>query len=312
MSVSIDLRHMRHFVAVAEELHFGKAAKRLNIAQPPLSQSIRRLEADLGAQLFDRSRRGITVTPAGQVFLREARMTLAQADLATRLVRRAAEPSKEVKVGFINPALYRFLPGVLASFAESQPGTAVRLYEQPSSEQIDNLVAGHIDIAFASATLPNVDACETLIVEQAPLVAAMPANWALAGRSSVALAELAALPFILPPAQKFSGAANDTLSLFTKAGLLPTVTQESTHAHTTVSLVGAGIGYTLITATAALMAPRNVSFVPIQDIGATQHWGLAMVWQPEHQTQASRQFVAFVSGYVATHPELQSFDLAQA
>ena len=307
--MSIDLRHMRHFVAVAEVLHFGRAAKALRIAQPPLSQSIRRLEADLGVTLFIRSRRGVQLTDAGAVLLREARATLAQVELATKLVRRVGEAHQEVRVGFVGPALYRFLPDALARFAEAHPDILVRLNEQPSPQQVTGLLAGDIDVAFLSGAFDQIENCEVLVAERAELVAVFPADWPLAARASIRLADLAPLPFILPPAQKFTGGAADILGLFTKSGIAPTITQESTHAHTTLSLVGAGLGYSLITGTASLTRPRNVAFIPIEDFGIAPQWTLSMVWQSAHLTAAARIMTDFMAEYIAAHPENQGFTL---
>ena len=306
--LSVDLRHMRHFVAVAEELHFGRAAKRLNIAQPPLSQSIRRLEVDLGVVLFTRSRREVALTPAGHVFLREARSTLQQADIATKLVRRAAEHRAEVRVGFIGPALYRFLPSALAEFTRKFPEILVKLHDHPSPVQVEKLLAGDLDVAFASGTSRRCEDCQVLTVERAPLVAAIPSDWPLAAQTSVQLADLADKPFILPPPFKFDETSAEILSMFFKAGFVPTVTQESTHAHTTVSLVGAGLGYSLITATAVLTAQRGVTFRPIVEFGPSHQWSLTMIWDASHQTDASRCFTDFISAYVADHPENLEFE----
>jgi DNA-binding transcriptional LysR family regulator len=146
-----DLRHMRHFVAVAEELHFGRAAARLGMAQPPLSQSIRRLEGALGFPLLERTRRRVGLTPAGQVFLEEARSTLRRADEAVRIARRAAsEDMAELTVTFVSAALYRTLPEVLRSHREGFPAAAIRLDERPTEAQLAGLQDGSVDIDFVT------------------------------------------------------------------------------------------------------------------------------------------------------------------
>jgi DNA-binding transcriptional LysR family regulator len=307
----MDLRHMRHFLAVAEELHFGRAARRLNIAQPPLSQSIKRLETDLGVDLFKRSRRGVELTPAGQVFMREARRALVQADLAVKLARREASRISEVRVNFIGPALYRLLPPLLVGFTERAPQTHVRLSERPSPAQVEAIMAGDADIGFvtAAAAATEIENCETFLMERAPLVAVVPSSWPLARRRSVTLADLSDRPFILPPPTKYGTKPTETLSLFTKAGMMPLVTQESTHANTTLSLVGAGLGFSLITATAALTKAQNVSFVPIAEFGTEPQWGLMMIWRPDHLTSAAKSFVSFAVDYVRATPGLLEFPL---
>lgn len=147
--MSVDLRHLRYFVAVAEELHFGRAASRLGMAQPPLSQSIRRLERDLGFLLFARTQRKVELTAAGRVFLDETRRTLMQAEEAVRLARRgASDETAELSITFVSAALYRLLPAALREFRRRSPSVSVKLDERPTEGQIADLKSGAIDLGL--------------------------------------------------------------------------------------------------------------------------------------------------------------------
>jgi DNA-binding transcriptional LysR family regulator len=306
-----SFRQMRHFVAVAEELHFGRAARRLNMAQPPLSQSIRRLETDLGIELLVRSRKGVELTAAGEIFLREARQALVHADLARRLALREAQKAQEVRVGFIGPALYRLLPPLLVAFTQENAAIEVRLFEERTAAQVKSILQGETDVGFVTAGSQEIEGCDTLIVERATIVAAVPADWPLAGQARLTLAELSDYPLVLPPAQNRATEPRQVLKMFGSAGgRLPNVIQESTHSNTTLSLVGAGVGFSIITGTATLANPANVRFIPIADHAPSSDWALTMIWRDGQLTRAARRFVDFARDYVANRPELMSFPLS--
>jgi DNA-binding transcriptional LysR family regulator len=298
----MDLRHMRHFVAVAEELHFGRAALRLNIAQPPLSQSIKRLEDDLGVSLFDRSRRGVELTDSGHAFLVEARRTLLQAELSRKMARRAAEHADEVRISFIGPALYRFLPPLLVKFRATHPDVTMRLFEKASPEQMPGLLAGDFDVGFVTSGTEHLERCETMLVERAPFVAAVPADTALGRETSVTLARLAEEDFISAP-RKLASQHQDADSIFKSAGVVPRVTQEAKQTNTTLSLVGVGLGCGIVTGTAALRQPPNIAFLPITDMPSYLRWEMMMVWPPDHLSKAAAAFVELAKAQFADHPE---------
>ena len=293
---------MRHFVAVAEELHFGKAAKRLNMAQPPVSQSIRRLELDLGVDLFNRSRRGVELTEAGRIFLIEARRTLMQAELARKMARRAATGSVEVRIAFIGPALYRVLPQLVVQFRKTHPDTHLRLFEQTSVEQTRGILAGDYDIGFVTAGTEYIEGCQTLVVERAPFVAALPASWPIAQNASVTLAMLADQALIMPP-QRYAARGPDVVSAFKAQGLMPTISQEATQMNTALSLVSVGLGYSLVVATAALAHPHNVKLVPIEDFHPQRDWELLMAWPLDHLSGAAATFVSVAKEALIANPE---------
>ena len=296
---------MRQFVAVAEELHFGRAAARLNIAQPPLSQAIQRLEASLGVALFNRSKRSVELTEAGRVFLIEARRTLLQAEVARKMAQTAGAEVPEVRISFIGPALYQVLPEVLVRFRAAVPNVHARLFEATSPDQIAGIMDGDFHVGFITHGIRHAG-CESRLVERSRFVAAVPADSALAGRATITLAELAEHPFILPP-QKFTE-NSETLDLFKTVGVVPRVEQEASQTNTTLSLVSAGLGCSVVMATAALQTPRNVYFLRIADAPVEARWEMAMAWHPGHLSPQTRQFLAFVDRHLAANSALLDAD----
>jgi DNA-binding transcriptional LysR family regulator len=301
----MDLRQMRQFVAVAEELHFRNAAKRLNMEQAPLSQSIKRLEQELGVQLFDRSQRSVALTDPGRVFFEEARRMLMQAELMRKLTLREAVKTPEIRMSFIGPALYRVLPDMLVRYRSIAPEVHIRLLEHPSPEQMRGLQAGDYDIGFVTVFgTDQGNGCETLLIERTPFVAAIPAGWPLGENGGISLAELAEQPFIQPP-QQYAAQLLQTRSMFKQAGTMPHVVQEATQTNTSLSLVAAGLGCSLVMATAQLLQPRNVRFLRILDnVPSPPCWELMMSWHAGHLSKRAASFVEFAKTYMAENPQL--------
>ena len=182
----MELRHLRYFVAVAEELHFGRAAARLNIAQPPLSRQIRDLEREIGVVLFERTTRGAELTVAGSAFLSEARLTLAQAERAQRTAQRAARgETGRLRVGFVEAATHSgVLPSVLSFFRMHLPSIGLSLFEMDAVQQSDALRDGRVDVGLLHS--PPLDADRWLRVEHVhtdPMILAVPDTHRLAGRA---------------------------------------------------------------------------------------------------------------------------------
>jgi DNA-binding transcriptional LysR family regulator len=298
----MDLRQMRQFVAVAEELHFGKAAQRLNMAQPPLSQAIRRLELDLSVTLFDRSSREVALTEAGAVFLGEARRTLRQAELARKMTQRAAVGAPEVRVSFIGPVLYRVLPGVLLAHKAAFPDVDVRLFERGSADQIQAILNGELDVGFITGLGGGAGDLASLVVERAEYLAAVPEDWEEAKRDSIRLTDLADKPFIFPP-RSISSYYSEPLAMFESIGVTPRVTQEAAQAITMVSLVSAGLGCSILSASTAHTRPRNVKFLRIEDAPPHRPFELLMIWSPEAATKPGAAFVQAAKDSVAAHPQ---------
>ncbi len=288
----MELRHLRYFVAVAEELHFGRAAQRLNIAQPPLSRQIRDLERELGAELFDRTSRGVELTPAGRAFLPEARLTLAQAERAQRTARRAARgETGRLRVGFVEAATHSgILPDVLGFFRMHLPSIGLSLFEMDPVEQAEALRTDRIDVGIMHG--PPADADRWLRVEPVhaePLVAALSHDHELAQRARLSLADLASEPFILYSRLVGPALYDDIIARCRAAGFSPRVVQEAAGWHTIVSLVGAGMGVALVPRSLGRAPQPGVVYCPVRDLRVELE--LAAVWKRGEQSPVRERFV---------------------
>ena len=242
MDRDIELRHLRYFVAVAEELHFGRAAARLHLAQPPLSQQIRKLEEILGYPLFVRTSRAVKLTASGEIFLERARRTLrnVQEDLEeARSIGRGDEGS--LRVGFIGSGMLTPLPAMLGRYRQLYPRVQLQLSETYTANIAASLNRGMLDAGF----LRDGGPIEGLHVESLfsePFVAVLPKTHRLAGRNTISPADLRDEPFVFftPTAGKL--AYEKTMSLFEEHGFRPRVVQEAPQWLTILRLVGAGLG----------------------------------------------------------------------
>jgi DNA-binding transcriptional LysR family regulator len=262
----MELRQLRHFIAVAEELHFGRAARRLRMAQPPLSQSIMRLEESLGAKLFERSSREVKLTAAGAALLSEARGILERADAAQLAVKLAASSeSTIVRVGFVPMSSTPMLPHAVREFRKRAPHVAVELHELSSAVQLQRLRRGGLDVVLV------VGGHDLKGLAAAPLrrfgpVAAIPEPWPLARRRSVRLAELKGLPFLLFPQQLKAPYFAELSAACRRAGFVPTVAQRVGQPYTLLTLVAQEMGIGFVPASARHLPVAGVAFVPVRDL----------------------------------------------
>jgi DNA-binding transcriptional LysR family regulator len=245
----MELRHLRYFVTVAEELHFGRAAARLHISQPPLSMQIRALEEELGVVLLKRTQRQVALTQAGHALLQEARQILARVEQAVLVTRRAGRGEiGELSVGFISVADYNVLPVVLREFRRRYPLVNLNLREATTDLQARDLVAGRLDVGFVLPPLTE-PALESVPILREPLIAALPEKHPLARKpGKLALEKLRDAPFILFPRPNAPGLYDDVVSCCRAAGFSPRVEQEAIQMQTIVSLVSAELGVALIPA----------------------------------------------------------------
>ncbi len=258
-----DLRQLRHFVAVAERLHFGRAAAALHISQPPLSRSIRSLEARLGATLLARTRRRVELTPEGTRFLEE--------------------------LGFVSLADYGVLPGLLKRFKALRPGVALQLREMLSPEQAAALAAGELDFGLLLPPVAGAD-FEHVVVQRERFVAALPARHALARlRGPLAVRELAGEAFVMVPRDIAPGLNDIIVGLASRAGFAPRLAQEAIQMQTVVSLVSSGLGVALVPGSVANLGRRGVAYRELAD--AHPHLDLWLAWRRGPLGVAARDFV---------------------
>jgi DNA-binding transcriptional LysR family regulator len=264
----MELRHLRYFVTVAEEMHFGRAAEKLHLSQPPLSQQIQQLEREVGVQLFYRANRRITLTAAGHVFLEEAKRTLAQAALAVAAARRAEQGAVgSLAIGFSTSATFEVLPALLSAFRRAFPDVLLSLFELNAAQQLQALTERTIQIGLARPSVTS----ELLVVEtvlREPLIAALPASHALAGHHKVSLSDLAAEAFVLSPENPKPSYADMVKALCARAGFIPHVVQEAREMPTVLSLVAAGLGVTLTPASARNLRRKGLVYRPLSDADA--------------------------------------------
>lgn len=268
-----DLRQLRYFVAVAETLSFTRAAERLHLSQPPLSQQIRTLEDDLGVRLFDRNRRRVTITEPGRLFLDEARKILAQVDAARLTVSEAASGCRG-RLRLAYPASLSFhgaLPRTLLRFTATSPDVRVELNEMYTETQYTALMAGQIDVGLVRA-LPKERSIaletEVEVIDQEPLMLAMPCSHPLAKRKHIHLRDVAHEPFVTQP-RAYSTTLYDTLvELATKAKFHPIIRQEAQQVTGLLALVAAGVGMALVPASLRAVHLPEVCMIELKDAHA--------------------------------------------
>jgi len=286
----VELRHLRYFIAVGETLHFGRAAERLGIAQPPLSQQIRRLEEELGVRLLQRTSRHVDLTDAGRLFLVEARRTLAQADRAARIARTSCRgKSGRLAIGYMASAELSVFPKILPAFRKRHPGVQIALQILPPREQFQRLRAGRLQIGFVR--LPVTDRRLSILpVFREPLVAVLPEGHALAGQRTLHLPGLGGEALILFPRQHAPGYYDFLMRICRQSGLTPKVVHESEKLQTIVSLVAMGRGIALMPKCVANLARKGVVCRRLRPRAPDTELGL--VYDPTNQSDVVGAFVS--------------------
>ena len=273
-----DIMQLRCFVAVAEELHFGRAAARLNMTQPPLSRQIQVLERIIDAPLLERTSRAVRLTPAGRSFLPEAKRILKLAASASSTAKRiAAGKTGGIKIGFTAGGAYSFLPQLVTAMRRRVPEVDLSLKEMVSVDQIEALGSGEIDVGLLRPPVGRPE-LEALRVVAEPLVAAVPAGHPLASRPSLALSDLDGQPFIMYAPYESRYFYDLLVSEFARTKVLPRYVQHLSQIHSILSLVRAGLGLAMVPETADGLRMEGVLLRPLR-IKAPRPVEMFLVWR---------------------------------
>jgi len=293
--MNLELRQLRYFVTVAEELHFGRAAARLHMTQPPLSQAIAAFEAGLGAPLFLRNRRTVELTPAGSALLPEARRMLQDADGLPELARRAAAgEAGRLALAFVTSADYSVLPPFLRRYSERYPAVHLRLQEATSDVQVEELLAGRIDAGLLIPPLPDKARAELdymKVLDEALILCAPAGAMPGAGpaRAPIRLQDVPPLPLIIFPREISPGLYDAIFSCFRAAGLTPVIGQQAIQMQTIVSLVSAGMGLALVPQSVSNLMRPGVEYRALADPTPLVETGIA--WRRDNASPVLKGFL---------------------
>lgn len=298
--MAITFRQLQHFLALSEELHFGRAAAKLNISQPPLSASLRQLEDHLGCALMERSSKQVRLTEAGAVFAAQAARILGQLDHAQALASRAGRGAGgRLTVSFVPSMLFRRLPETLRGFEEGFPDVELALHEVNTAGQVEGLMQARFDVGFVhECSLP--EALASRLIETERLVCALPRGHRLAGRSRISLDQLAGERALLF-SREYAAAAHDRIAgLLAEAGVAAHAPWQIRTWFTIVALVAQGMGVALVPSALARTGYGDVAYVEVD--GARAEQGILMCWRREAPSPAAREFVAHVRAHGLGRP----------
>jgi DNA-binding transcriptional LysR family regulator len=268
----MELRHLRYFIAVAEELHFTRAAERLHIGQPPLSHAIQMLEADIGARLLERSKRWVRLTEAGRLFLADARKILAMAEQAAETARRAERgEAGELRIGFTySTPLTPLFADVINRYRQEFPQVTLTLHEMATLRQLDAIGERTLDLGFIRPPeLPIPPSIKLTTLREDPLVVVLPIGHPLAAKAGIAIRDLEDESFVMYPPGAGTGIYPQIFRLCRAAGFVPRIGQTAGEASTIIGLVAAGSGITLLPSSFDRIRMDGVCYRPISDPDAT-------------------------------------------
>ena len=307
----IELRLWRQFLAVAEELHFGRAAIRLHMTQPPLTQAIAHLEALLGLKLFDRTKRSVQLTAAGAALVPQARDLLARAQALPAFARASADgEAGRLRLAFVSTVGFDLLPGWVRAFREQYPKVQLELLEATGDVQLEGFERGDLDVGFmlhSPGFVPPALACQRLSREQ--MVVALPEQSPLAHAPELALTDVLGLPLVIFPRRILPSLYDAIFTMYHASGQLPQVAQEAIQMQTIVNLVSAGLGVAWVPQSVRQFQRSGVVYRAIdvptarslaskgrlnQALALVPECETSLIWSPKSSNPATQRFIAFV------------------
>lgn len=290
----MELRQLRYFVAVAEELHFRRAAARLHISQPPLSQQIHQLEIEIGCTLLARTRRRVELTPAGEAFLHDARVVLGELEGAVATAQRIGSgQTGRLRVNFVGSALLSIVPGAVQRFRTARPNVEIQIRERPTTEQVRAVIAGAVDVGLVRPPFDEQEELRAEVVLRERTVAALPTDHPLTALRRVPLRRLASEPLVLFPRSQAPGFHDLLISSLAATGVTPRVFQYAPEMTTIVGLVAAGMGFSLVPASVSRLGLDGVSYRPV---AGAPHSELIAITRADDSSPLVRTFIERAKG----------------
>ncbi|WP_437882946.1 LysR substrate-binding domain-containing protein [Pseudomonas sp. LRF_L74] len=287
----MDLRHLRYFIAVAEERNIGRAAARLHISQPPLTRQIQQLEEDLGVQLFTRTPKGMELTPPGQLLLDDARNIRALVEQATERTQRAGQGLLgRLDIGIFGSAILYTIPRLLLAFRNAYPDVKVVLHNLNKEQQIEALRQHRIDLGFNRMISPNTDiVCERIASER--LLVAVHESNPLAGQDVIAFPDLAGHPLILFPSGPRPSFVDKVMGMCQQAGFTPEVVQEVGDTVTGIALVASNFGICLVPESATVLSLPGVLYRPLSEVPGNGRIDLSCIYRQDDASSILASFL---------------------
>ncbi|PKH23630.1 LysR family transcriptional regulator [Enterobacterales bacterium CwR94] len=295
----MELHQLRCFITVAEELHFGHAAQRLNMLPSALGRHVRLLEEDLGTRLLSRSTRNVALTSAGSRLLTEARELVAQADaLSARFRLAQREQAQTLRIGAIDSAAVGLLPTLLAAFRERYPQVAVQISEEKTLRLLPKLKSGRLDMVLIRPPERPEPGCEMQMLLREEIVVALPASHPLADREELTMDALRDMPMIVPERRSRPHSYDLTMDLFAHAGMPVRVSQVADEKQTIVNLVAAGLGLAIVPRWTSRIAVAGVTYLPLREgrDPALRGLPLAAAWLSDCRDPLRDAMLALLTG----------------